>query len=85
MAGLFIFAKMLRVWNVAVYLTQQTNTATMNKQSLLLRIGSQLMNDAREYMNSPERPCFPTNDNQPKWFIDTCDAMEDIDKLLGWA
>ena len=30
MAGLFIFAKMLRVRNVAVYLTQQTNTATMN-------------------------------------------------------
>jgi hypothetical protein len=57
----------------------------MNKQSLLLRIGSQLMNDAREYMNSPERPYYPTNDNQPKWFIDTCDAMEDIDRLLGWA
>ena len=57
----------------------------MNKQALLLRIGSQLMNDAREYMNSPERPYNPTNDNQPKWFIDTCDAMEDVDKLLGWA
>jgi hypothetical protein len=81
-SGLFIFAKLLRVWNVAVYLTQQTNTATMNKQSLLLRIGSQLMNDAREYMNSPERPCFPTNDNQPKWFIAVSDACEDIDSLL---
>jgi hypothetical protein len=30
----------------------QTNTATMNKQSLLLRIGSQLMNDYNSWVNS---------------------------------
>ena len=62
-----------------------TNNEAMSKQALLQRIGSQLMSDAMVYMNSPERPFNPTNDNQPKWFIDTCDAMEDVDKLLGWA
>jgi len=55
------------------------------KNEILKAIGSRLMEDARVYMNSPERPYFPTSNNQPKWFIDTCDAMEDIDKLLGWA
>ena len=57
----------------------------MSKHEILKAIGSRLMDDAKVYMNSPERPFNPTNDNQPKWFIDTCDAMEDIDKLLGWA
>jgi hypothetical protein len=54
----------------------------MNKQSILSRIGSQLMNDAREYMNSPERTSCPTNDNQPKWFIAVSDACDDIDSLM---
>ena len=52
---------------------------------LLRRIGSQLMKDVQQYMNSQERPFEPTDDNQPKWFIATCDCTEDIDKLLGWA
>jgi hypothetical protein len=55
------------------------------KNELLKAIGSRLMEDAGVYMNSQERPCFPTEDNQPKSFLATCDAMEDIDKLLGWA
>jgi len=59
-----------------------TNSNTMNKQSLLSRIGSQLMNDAREYMNDESRPFNPTNGNQPKWFIAVSDACEDIDSLL---
>jgi hypothetical protein len=62
-----------------------SNKRTTMKNEILKAIGSRLMEDARVYMNSPERPYYPTNDNQPKWFIDTCDAMEDIDKLLGWA
>ncbi len=60
------------------------HTKTM-KNEILKAIGSRLMEDARVYMNSPERPCLPTNDNQPVSFLATCDAMEDIDKLLGWA
>ena len=57
----------------------------MSKHEILKAIGSRLMDDARVYMNSPERPFNHTPENQPKWFIDTCDAMEDVDKLLGWA
>jgi hypothetical protein len=55
------------------------------KNEILKAIGSRLMEDAQVYINSPERPYFPTNDNQPKWFIATSDACEDVDKLLGWA
>ena len=67
-----------------VYLWGQTKTHTM-KNEILKAIGSRLMEDARVYMDSPERPFNPTNDNQPSSFIAVCDAMEDIDKLLGWA
>jgi hypothetical protein len=62
-----------------------SNKRTTMKNEILKAIGSRLMDDARVYMNSPERPYFPTEDNQPKSFLATCDAMEDIDKLLGWA
>ena len=55
------------------------------KNEILKAIGSRLMEDARVYMDSPERPFNPTNDNQPSSFIAVCDAMEDIDKLLGWV
>lgn len=55
------------------------------KNEILKTIGSRLMEDARIYMGSQERPSNPTNDNQTTAFVAVCDAMEDIDKLLGWA
>ena len=64
---------------------QHTNTEHTMKNEILKAIGSRLMEDAQVYMNSPERPYFPTSDNQPVSFLAACDAMEDIDKLLGWA
>ncbi len=51
------------------------------KNELLNRIENQLANDYSVYASSPERPCYPTNDNQPQWFIATCDSMEDIDSI----
>lgn len=67
-----------------VYLWGQIKTHTM-KNEILKAIGSRLMEDARVYMDGPERPFNPTNDNHPSSFLAVCDAMEDIDKLLGWA
>ena len=55
------------------------------KQEILKSIGSRLMEDARAYMIGQERPHNPTNYNQTTAFVAVCDAMEDVDNLLGWS